>query len=476
MITGTVLPPKTCLETLAQRLHAQEIVLLAAHIAAIQVEHAFHEANGNPIPWQGCAVLDTFASGKPPDLLDSLRERAIPPVPDVIIGNPPWSITQRHADDEHPGLHYSWLDDRIRQTYAPKDQGVSSVPLFDSCVRAIRWSTDRLAENGIIGFVINSSFLMARTLSGLRRSLVEEFSHIYIVDLRGDIRSNIYSEWQNGEGENIFGGRTMTGSALLFLVRKPKGCRQPGQILYHSLADNLTTKGKRDQLDRWQSLASLEWQDITPDDNHDWFKPRKQDFSNFNPVVQRRSTGDEPAWFHTCRETVRPASESWCINGSRDTLVANMTVFIEEYNQAVEGIASGGRDRQHHRIKWTDSLRQQARRGVKIDPAKGRIQTVMLHPYVKRYLYVHPDLPFGRGFMEDLNETDQKKSGLETSDDSHSEHRLIVPFNGGSELGFSALMVDVPPVCSTSSYYSLPNATPPPPMCTQAFKGLSAAL
>lgn len=151
-------------------------------------------------------MLDSFASGKPPDLLDSLRERPIPPASDVIIGNPPWSITQRHADDEHPGLHYPWLDDRIRQTYAPKDQGVSSVPLFDSYVRAIHWSTDRLAENGIIGFVINSSFLMARTLSGLRRSLVEEFSHIYIVDLRGDIRSNIYSEWQSGEGENIFGG------------------------------------------------------------------------------------------------------------------------------------------------------------------------------------------------------------------------------------------------------------------------------
>ncbi len=462
LITGNILPSDTCHETLARRLHAQEIVLLASRIATVQVESAFHGENGNHIPWEGCDVLDTFASTKPPDLLDSLRERRNTPAPDVIIGNPPWSITQRHADDDHQGAHYPWLDDRIRVTYAAENNGVSSVPLFDSCVRAIRWSTDRLADEGIIGFVINSSFIMARTLSGLRRSLVEEFSHIYIVNLRGDIRNNIYSEWQNGEGENIFGGRTMTGSALLFLVRKPKGYEAPGKILYHSLPDNLTTEGKRDQLDSWQSIASLDWQVITPDDNHDWFKPRRQDFADFSPVVTRRSTGDEPAWFSQCRETVRPASESWCINASRKALVTNMTAFIKEYNQEVGSKESRGENNQHHRIKWTDSLRQQAKQGVKVDTGKGRIQTVMLHPFVKRYLYVHPDLPFGRGFMDDLNKTDQEKTNLDSTGQTHSVQRLIVPFNGGPDLGFSALMVDVPPICSSSDYYCLPNSSSPP--------------
>ena len=451
LVTGNVLPEDARSGPLAQRLHGMEIVMLAASIARLQVESSLLDQSGQQVSWEGLQLADTFASYRPPDLLDVLDARPKTPAPAVIIGNPPWSISQRHADDDHPNAKYPWLDGRLRETYAVEGKGFNSVPLFDSYVRALRWSTDRLAANGIIGFVINSSFLMGKSLLGLRRSQVREFSHIYIVNLRGDIRNNIYSEWQTGEGENIFGSRTMMGSALLFLVRKPAGDQTPGRIFHHSLGDNLSTAEKRTQLDRWGSIANLPWQEIVPDANHDWFRPRNTSFADFPPVAPHNSKTDKQTWFQTTRERVKPASESWCINASREAVVANMTEYIREYNQAAIGSnVTPKPDRTANRIKWTEALRLQAMKGVEVDPARGKVQTIMLHPFVKRHLYVHPDLPFGRGFMDDLEED--------------SDNRLILPFPGGPELGFSALMVDVPPICSAGgANYCLPKSNYPPP-------------
>ena len=442
--------------TLGERLQGREIVRMSGRLVDLQVTKALQEATGQRQVWKNLRIGDTFESSRQRGLLDGLL--AEPPLedPDVIIGNPPWSLAQRHEDDGHRKTTYPGLDDRIMETYDPGIRGTNKVPLLDSYIRALRWSSDRLTPGGIIGFVINSAFLRGKSVPGLRRSLVEEFSHIYIVDLRGDIRNNIHTEWQNGEGENIFGGRIMTGCALLFLVRKEPGDKTRGRILYHRMGDNLTATEKRNQLAGWGSIAGLAWQELMPDANHDWFQRRDATFRDFMAVAPSRATVGEETWFRESREPVKPTSEAWCINACQKEVRSNMHAFAKAYN----GVATG-KGKPATAIKWTRKLEKQARTGKRVDPAEGKVRTVMLRPFIKRYLYHHPDLPLGRGFMHDIDLPGGKNSSDPGKDVCN---RLIVPFNGGPVLGFSALMVDVPPVMAPgSANYCLPKYSLPPP-------------
>ena len=457
LIEGNILKDEGSIASLGERLQGMEIVRMSARIANLQITHALQEATCRKVGWKGLRIVDTFATCNHRNLLDGLFAEPPLPTQDVIIGNPPWSLTQRHEDDGHRKTTYPELDERIRETYSPGVKGTNKVPLYDSYVRALRWSSDRLAAGGIIGFVINSSFLLGKSVPGVRRALVEEFSHVYVVDLRGDIRGNIQSDWNGGEGQNIFGGRVMTGCALLFLIRKKEGDSAKGRVFYHRMADNLTTTEKRDQLDSWQSIADLDWQELEPDANHDWFRPRSATYRDFMAVAPTRETVGEDTWFQECREPVKPTSEAWCINASSRAVRANMGEFIKVYNDVATGNC-----RPAAAIKWTDQLEKQARTGKRVNPKKGEIQTVMLHPFVKRYLYHHPDLPLGRGFMHDMG-MDCRKNPIDPEKDSGN--RLIVPFNGGPQIGFSALMVDVPPVMASGrGNFCLPKSQIPPPI------------
>ncbi|MDD9330874.1 MAG: hypothetical protein PV353_11040, partial [Bartonella sp.] len=85
------------------------------------------------------------------------------------------------------------LDCRIRETYAAQSKASNVNGLYDSYIRAIRWASDRIKDCGIIGFVTGSGYVEKLSMDGLRKNLNEEFSNIYVLNLRGDIRKNMMS-------------------------------------------------------------------------------------------------------------------------------------------------------------------------------------------------------------------------------------------------------------------------------------------
>jgi predicted helicase len=94
----------------------------------------------------------------------------------VIIGNPPYSAGQDSANDNNANIKYPALDEKIRQTYAERSVATNKNALYDSYIRAIRWASDRIKTQGIIGFVTNAGWIDANTADGLRKCLAEEFS------------------------------------------------------------------------------------------------------------------------------------------------------------------------------------------------------------------------------------------------------------------------------------------------------------
>ncbi len=194
LITKEQLPHKY-----KNEIHANEIVLLAYYIAAINIEAVYHSiVGGDYQPFEGICLTDTFQMYEKEDLVDTLleqnsarrkRQKALDLR--VIIGNPPYSIGQRSENDNNDNLAYPHLDERIRSTYAAQSNATTSKSQYDSYIRAIRWASDRVGTSGVVGFVTNAGWLDAGSSDGLRKCLAREFSSIYVFHLRAHAKKYV---------------------------------------------------------------------------------------------------------------------------------------------------------------------------------------------------------------------------------------------------------------------------------------------
>ena len=196
-----------------QELHANEIILLSYYIAAINIESTFDEINGDEqgyIPFEGIVLTDTFESTENESTIDDTyfgtnderlkRQLEIPIT--AIIGNPPYSVGQNSENDNNQNLKYPQLKSRVKETYADNSKTKLKQALYDSYVQAFRWASDRIGDHGVIGFVTNGAFIDNQSFDGFRDSLYEEFNHLYILNLRGDQRTQ--GKYQRKKEENIW--------------------------------------------------------------------------------------------------------------------------------------------------------------------------------------------------------------------------------------------------------------------------------
>ena len=257
LITPEQLPHKY-----KHEIHANEIVLLAYYIAAINIEAAYHDlVGGDYQPFEGICLTDTFQLSEKDDLIsyrleDNSNRRSKQKKLDirVIVGNPPYSVGQTSANDNNQNVGYPCLDQRIADTYAAKSKMTSVRNLYDSYIRAIRWASDRIGNSGVIGFVTNAGFVEANTADGLRQCLVDEFSSIYVFHLRGNQRTS--GEQSRKEGGKIFGSGSRAPIAISLLVKNPKA-KQHGQVHFHDIGDYLSREEKLAKVADFASLAGV---------------------------------------------------------------------------------------------------------------------------------------------------------------------------------------------------------------------------
>lgn len=211
-------------------LHANEIVLLAYYIASINIENAYHERTPDKSykPFEGVCLTDTFQLGEGEGTLDlndgfvdnSRRVRAQRKAPlRIIIGNPPYSVGQKSANDNAQNQSYPNLEKRIEDTYVAESKATNKNSLYDSYIKAYRWASDRLdPQGGIVAFVSNGAWLDGNAMVGFRKTIQKEFSSIYVFNLRGNQRTS--GELSRREGGKIFGSGSRTPIAITILVRK----------------------------------------------------------------------------------------------------------------------------------------------------------------------------------------------------------------------------------------------------------------
>jgi predicted helicase len=437
-----------------REIHANEIVLLAYYIAAINIELAYHSVvGGEYAPFDGICLADTFQLNEKDDLGSKVlaensarRKRQKGLDIRVIISNPPYSVGQESQNDNNQNVNYPQLDDRIANTYAARSNAVLKNAIYDSYVRAIRWASDRVGKSGIIGFVTNASFVEANTADGLRRCLADEFSSLYVFHLRGNQRTS--GERSRKEGGKVFGSGSRAPVAISLLVKNPN-VNERGRIFFRDVGDYLSREQKLEAVANFGSVLGISevdgWTSITPDEHGDWLRQRDVGFSRH--IVLGNKKGGEAALFAHYSNGVKTNRDAWAYGYSRRAVAENMSRTIAFYNSEVSRFDSAHgklakRDRKARvarfidtdpqRIAWDRAQRLGVANGRRGDFSERRIVPSLYRPYTKQWLY----------FDQFFNNCVYKMPSIFPAG---SENRVIGVSAGESRSDYSVLMADVVP-------------------------------
>lgn len=386
----------------ANELHCNEILLLAYYIATINIEHAYHSrVEGDYVPFPGAVLTDTFQMyeiGDPLDLevfVDNseriLRQMESPI--NVIIGNPPYSAGQQNANDNNANESYPTLDGKIAQTYASKTSATLKTALYDSYIRAFRWASDRIGKRGVISFVSNGGWIDGQSTNGFRKCLVEEFSSIYVFNLRGNQRTQ--GEQSRKEGGKIFGSGSRAPIAITMLVKNPDAAEQ-GTIYYHDIGDYLDRDTKLAIVGSSLDQEPFEWDTITPDKHGDWLNQRDDSFDDFAPLgLENRPQKTPNGIFSLYSLGVSTNRDSWLYGFSRHAVAKNVSSLIDCYSEESERYQKEGQGSSPDsfmnfdttQIAWSSTLLRHAASGDKALFDKGNILKATYRPFCKQWLY-----------------------------------------------------------------------------------------
>ncbi len=344
-------------------LHANEIVLLAYYIAAVNIENAYHDATPDPddgigkekyTPYDGIVLTDTFQLGETddnekmfsamfPKNSERVEKQKNAPLR-VIIGNPPYSIGQKSANDNSQNQSYPKLDAKIANSYAKESTAGLNKSLYDAYIKAFKWSTDRLdpEHGGIICFVSNGAWLDGNSTDGFRKCLEKEFSTIYVLNLRGNQRTS--GELSRKEGGKIFGSGSRTPIAITLLVKNPKLQNKKAIINYYDIGDYLSREEKLAIVKRLHSTDNkdFQWKTLNPNEHGDWLSVRNDVFDTFIPLEPEKKYSEKSqSFFITQSLGTATNRDNWVYNFSRDKLEVNIETTIEHYNDQLAKINSG---------------------------------------------------------------------------------------------------------------------------------------
>ena len=439
----------------ASELWANELVLLAYYIAAIHIEEAFHGRLGPQAeyaPFDGIVLTDTFnlrtdRTAFPQAWMPANSQRAERQQQhaiQVIVGNPPWSVGQKSVADDNPNVAYPDLEQRISDTYAVRSTATLKGSLYDTYKMAIRWASDRIGEQGVIAFVTNGSWIDGNVDSGLRACLAEEFSAIYVLNLRGNARTS--GVRRRTEGDNVFGQGSRAPVAITLLVRNPKAPQDGCHIHYHDIGDYLTRQQKLGALRQAVSIAGIaDWQRIQPNAQHDWIDQRSQAYQRLHPLgtkaVKAGRSGE--AAFELFSNGYKTGKDAYFYNFSSERLSRQGRRAVRAYaralSQVMDSVAETGvdvresavRDNSTH-LRWDRELKRKLDQRRSVSFSADNIRHVQYRPFVKQHCYVDPHFAQAPALMGEVFPA--------------SDHNRAICVTGvGSTKPFSALIVDCLP-------------------------------
>ena len=432
-----------------KELHANDIMLLAYYIAAINIESTYHglmEAEEYH-PFNGIVLTDTFQSYEEGDPMDEVlfphnnerieRQKGLDIR--VILGNPPWSATNNR--------NYKTIEQKVQQTYAEKSGTAHLSALYDPYVKAIRLASDRIQESksgGIVAFVTNGGFIDSNSFDGFRKAVEEEFHDVYCYNLRGN--ANTSGDRRKREGGGIFDASSRAGVGILLMVKKPD---QPdGAVIHYRDIGDCLDRDEKLAILRDSRLSETEWSIIEPNESGDWINQRSKVFQTLRPLAPDSNevgTGTPAPIFNLPAPGLITGRDSWCYSSSSGKLRTNIENSIQFYNDQVtafretnptgsaperESLARAFATQDPQQFHWYEKNYREMGNGVIYSLDDADFTIGFYRPFSKQHLYFSWQLINRPGRYPEIY---AKKGG---------ENLGICLVNKGANTPFHALMTD----------------------------------
>lgn len=381
-------------EKFQKGLFAFDIVLLSYYIALINITQAAQNRDSSLKNFKNIALTDSLdyleeksAKGVIPGFEDLKENQEIKTTMEkqnirVIIGNPPYSAGQKSQNDNNQNLSHPKLQKWVYETYGKNSTAQNKNSTQDTLIQSIRMASDLLKDKGVVGFVVNGSFIDSKSVDGFRKCVAKEFSHLYALNLRGNQRTS--GEVSRKEGGKIFDSGSRATVAIVFFV---KDSSVPNNtIFYYEVEDYLKREAKLNLLAGFENLDFVPFKEITPNDKGDWINQREDAFEKLIPLKRDKKlqndsifdinsggvvSGRDP-WVYNFSPNALMQSVQTCIDTYNADLKRFNEVFREAFKQRAKGVKSGDLYKQLNdkeittdktKIAWVQNLKTQLIKG-----------------------------------------------------------------------------------------------------------------
>ncbi|GAA6967373.1 DEAD/DEAH box helicase family protein [Helicobacter pylori] len=453
---------------------AFDIVLLAYYIALINITQAAQNRDSSLKNFKNIALTDSLDIYEEKndkgvfDLFKDLEEnKEIKSTIEkqnirVIIGNPPYSAGQKSANDNNQNLSHPNLEKRVSEKYGKNSTSrASGKTTRDTLIQSIYMASELLKDRGVLGFVVNGSFIDSKSGDGFRKCVAKDFAHLYVLNLRGNAMG--LGEERKKEGDGIFDSGSRATIAVIFFVKDASV--KNSAIHYYDIGDYLKREEKLNRLAHFLDLDAIPFETITPNAKGDWINQREDGFDKLIPLrsVKDGNKLKEPGVFDSNSMGVASGRDPWVYNFSKDALMHSVQKCIDTYNadlkrfnahfreafkQRTKNIKSGDLYKQLNdqeittdktKIAWTDGLKNKLIKNQNLQESrKDRIRLALYRPFNKQWLYwdknlIHRQSQFSKIFPD------------------KDAQNVVINTGVGKGKGFSALISDFISDCSLIS-------------------------
>ncbi len=413
---------------------AFDIVLLAYYIALINITQAAQNRDGSLKNFKNIALTDSldFYEEKNDkgvfDLFKDLEEnKEIKSTIEkqnirVIIGNPPYSAGAKSQNDNNQNLSHPKLEERVYEKYGKNSTAKVGKTTRDTLIQSIYMASDLLKDRGVLGFVVNGSFIDSKSGDGFRKCVAKEFAHLYVLNLRGNTRTS--GETSKKEGGKIFDSGSRATIAIIFFVKDASV--KNSTIYYYNIGDYLKREDKLNRLANFTDLDAIPFKTITPNAKGDWINQREDGFEKLIPLKRDKKL-QNPSVFDINSGGVASGHDPWVYNFSPDALMQNVQKCMDTYNadlkrfnvhfreafkQRTKGVKSADLYKQLNdkeittdktKISWVQNLKMQLIKGKKLDDfSQEKISVSLYRPFNKQYFYYERELSWSLYLMKKI--------------------------------------------------------------------------
>ena len=416
LLQSGLIRPEDMKRKYLNEIHCNEIVLLAYYIADVNIESVYHDIMKPEkyLPYDGICLTDTFQLNEHgdndifsqlfPENSDRVLKQKKSPVR-VIIGNPPYSVGQKSANDNAQNLSYPVLDSRIAKSYAANTNATNKNSLYDSYIKAFRWASDRIAkmkEGGIVAFISNGSWIDGNAQDGMRQCLQDEFTSVYVLNLRGNARTS--GELRRKEGDGVFGIGSRTPIAITILVKNPNNDKKKAEIYYHDIGDYLTREQKLEMVKNFRSINGVDWKTLEPNEKNDWINVRDGVFDSLIIIGDKTNNEKGKTFFYPkYARGIGTSRDDWAYNYSKPKMLMSMKNTLEFLNLQCDGYIEALKqnkelkvedfiDTDDTKISWSRDYRYRVSKNKKLNYDKDSASIGLYRPYCVQNIYFDKDV------------------------------------------------------------------------------------